>query len=238
MDNTGFIPEGNHMNKQILQPSSFIRFISNPLFGLFWLGFAALSYFYFDKPLAFFMYQMSNPVTLRIAVVISFLGVTANYLIIATIVSFVAKKRWQNPMIAEKAAYIFYSVGLSGLVCFVIKILLGRARPYEWGFNHLYGFYFFKLSPHMWSFPSGHATTIASAMIAASILWPRIEKIALLIMLLVAVSRLVIDAHYLSDVMCGLYLGCMTAILLSKYYNTNGVTQRIENLDSAPKAIS
>jgi membrane-associated phospholipid phosphatase len=51
-----------------------------------------------------------------------------------------------------------------------------------------------------------------------TILYPRFGIIFLLVALLVGLSRIILIAHYPSDVVFGAYLGLSTAILLKRYY--------------------
>lgn len=54
-------------------------------------------------------------------------------------------------------------------------------------------------------------------MMALCYLFPRFAKLWLLLAILVATSRVTLTAHFLSDVIAGLYLGSITTVLLAKY---------------------
>ena len=106
---------------------------------------------------------------------------------------------------------------------------IGRGRRRH-GKNRAKGGYAVRLSPNFPdsgfprfpeygghdSFPSGHATTICSLALALSLLYPRLRWIWIVIALLVSMSRVVIGAHYVSDVIMGAYVGIFTAFLLWK----------------------
>ncbi len=119
--------------------------------------------------------------------------------------------------IALPSAYLFLTVAVSGLICDIIKVFVSRARPIELFQNQLYGLRWFKTHAQFWSFPSGHSTVIAALAMAVSLLWPRSWLFCLVIALMVAASRVILTAHYLSDVMAGLYLGSISSYYLMQY---------------------
>jgi membrane-associated phospholipid phosphatase len=103
-----------------------------------------------------------------------------------------------------------------------LKWIFGRTWPESWlGINpswirdHVYNFRFF----HGWqgraSFPSGHMTVIAAA---AGVLWnasPRLRRLSLALVVLVAVGLICGNYHFLSDVIAGVYLGWAIGLVAS-----------------------
>lgn len=95
---------------------------------------------------------------------------------------------------------------LAGVVIFlVIKRMTGRARPCT-------------LAPHCWarllppdqfSFPSGHTITAFAVFLPTGVLYPALLPILLFLALSVAVSRIVLGMHFLSDVVAGCLIGSM-----------------------------
>jgi undecaprenyl-diphosphatase len=100
-------------------------------------------------------------------------------------------------------------VGISLLVALVlsIKFLVRRKRPEgEWG-----GIYR-NTDPH--SFPSGHAARSFLIAVVASGLGPAGVAIALWIWApLVALARVAMGVHYVSDVLAGAFLGIVIALI-------------------------
>lgn len=115
--------------------------------------------------------------------------------------------------------YLLIAVIISGLTCDVLKIICGRARPQLFFSNQQYGFYFWQFHSRFHSFPSGHSTTIAALGTACSLMWPRTRWFFLLIITVVAISRVIVGAHYLSDVMIGVYLGFLVTYWLYERFN-------------------
>ena len=112
---------------------------------------------------------------------------------------------------AARAAFIFASVAASGLLVDLIKVIVGRARPKLLFRDQLYGFTWHGgAGADYWSFPSGHCATAAAMATTLTLLWPRWWPIYWLGALLIFASRLVITAHYPSDVIGGAFIGVAT----------------------------
>jgi len=99
--------------------------------------------------------------------------------------------------------FFFAAIGASGLVVDLLKVIVGRTRPKLLFATGTYDFGWFGLRSDDWSFPSGHAATAAALMAALWCLWPRPLLLYIAGAALVAVSRVVTGAHYLSDVVAG-----------------------------------
>ena len=54
------------------------------------------------------------------------------------------------------------------------------------------------------------------------ILWPRHLRIYLALAGLVAASRFIIDAHYLSDVIAGCFIGAVVTLALRRFFERRG----------------
>jgi membrane-associated phospholipid phosphatase len=107
---------------------------------------------------------------------------------------------------------------LPGLFTTIVKHIFGRARPLVGGSLNPYLF-----SPFTWpaayaSLPSGHATTVFSVLVAFGTLWPRARTILWIYALLIAVSRVVVTAHYPSDVLAGAVVGVVGVLLVRRYF--------------------
>ena len=67
--------------------------------------------------------------------------------------------------------------------------------------------------PHSSSMPSGHATTAFAAAVAVGLVHPRLRWPLLVLAALVAVSRVWLGVHYLTDVIAGAALGTSVALV-------------------------
>ena len=104
----------------------------------------------------------------------------------------------------------FAAVGSAGLAAIVgifvfktLKRLSQRPRPCQ-------------LEPHCWatilppdqfSFPSGHTMTAFSIALVISFFYPHLEGPLFVLAVSIAVSRVVLGMHFLSDVLAGVVLG-------------------------------
>lgn len=131
-------------------------------------------------------------------------------------------------------AYIFLTVAISGLVANFLKRAIGRARPSqfdEWG---ALGFSPFAGSSRFESFPSGHATTIGALAVICALLFPRYRVSFLIAGVWLAMTRVMLQAHYPSDVLAGLCLGGWFALVMAIVFARYGLVFRIGD-DGWPK---
>jgi undecaprenyl-diphosphatase len=115
-------------------------------------------------------------------------------------------------------ARIRVAVASAGLLADLLKIIFGRARPKLLFLDGSYGFTWGATQPDHWSFPSGHATTIAALATALYLLWPRGLPLYLVAAALVVASRFIIGAHYFSDALAGAALGCFVSWVIWQWF--------------------
>jgi membrane-associated phospholipid phosphatase len=118
--------------------------------------------------------------------------------------------------IAVRAGFLFAAIAVPSLFATIIKRVIGRARPFVGADPFLYW-------PMVWradyaSMPSGHATSAFAAAVAVGLLWPRLRSLMLIYALIIAVSRVALDAHYLSDVIAGAFVGIMGALIVRDWF--------------------
>lgn len=128
-------------------------------------------------------------------------------------------RRWDAPMraLAYIPAFIFAALAASGLLADMLKVLVGRARPKLLFATGAYDVTWFDWHPDHWSFPSGHAATMAALMTALWCLWPRPLWLYAAAAALVALSRVVTGQHYLSDVVAGAVIGVVATRALAPW---------------------
>src|SRR5258706_132701 len=118
-------------------------------------------------------------------------------------------------MVVARLGYVSIAVGLPGLVGTVVKRWIGRVRPSAAG-----PFAYEPLSwrPDYASFPSGHATTAFAALVAFGAVFPRARPVLWVYALLIAASRVVVSAHYPSDVIAGAAFGAFGALWVRDWF--------------------
>jgi membrane-associated phospholipid phosphatase len=183
------------------------------LFSLLVGAAVAAAYFNIDLPLAqavkelpFQMVEFFQYVTV--------LGEATWSLIAAALLGLAARFLWRRDDWMRRSLFIFAAVASSGIVTDLIKWLAGRWRPKAYFTDQFYGFDLFGWGYEQTSFPSGHATTIWACGAALAILFPRWRLLWYVLAILVSMSRVIVGAHYLSDVLAGAYVAVMTVLVL------------------------
>ena len=104
---------------------------------------------------------------------------------------------------------------LVGLITQIIKHLIGRPRPNHSQLDGSFEFNFFTIESSFHSFPSGHSSTIIAITIIASLAIPNLRYFFYFFGFLIALSRVVVGAHFLTDVVGGL----LVAVSVYKIFN-------------------
>jgi undecaprenyl-diphosphatase len=134
------------------------------------------------------------------------------WLIPAGIVFAVAAARKRHNL-ARWAFAMIAAVGGSGILVNLLKLAIGKSRPRLLFEEGRLDFTPFSYGHAVNSFPSGHATTSAAAAVVLALALPRWRWLVLPTGFLLALTRVAIQAHYLSDVCAGFALGTACAIV-------------------------
>ena len=105
----------------------------------------------------------------------------------------------------KKAVFIFFSAGIGGFLLFAIKYSVQRVRPLPDVHD---GF----------SFPSGHSTFVALFFLALLFIINKKSAVATFAIIAVPISRMVLGAHFLTDVIAGVLLGSIVVDVMKVYY--------------------
>jgi len=124
------------------------------------------------------------------------------YFIGLLVLAFGGDARWVALAAAASAALV-------GIALFVsIKRISGRKRPCE-------------IEPHCWatllppdrfSFPSGHTITAFAVAVTFAQFFPVLTPVMLFLAVSIALSRILLGMHFLSDVLAGAVLGTVLAV--------------------------
>jgi lipid A 4'-phosphatase len=120
-------------------------------------------------------------------------------------------------------AFLFAAIAVAGLAADLVKIGLGRMRPKLLFSSDLYGFSWLAWRPDHWSFPSGHSATIVALMAALWWLWPQHLLFYVLVAAIVAGSRIVVGAHYPSDVIAGALVAVLATRWVAWMFTRGGI---------------
>jgi membrane-associated phospholipid phosphatase len=118
-------------------------------------------------------------------------------------------------MLVVRIGFIFIAVGLPGLLVTIVKRWIGRVRPSAQG---PFAYEPFSWRPEYASLPSGHTTTAFAALVAIGAIFPRARAFLWGYALLIALSRIVVTAHYSSDVIAGAAVGAFGALWVRDWF--------------------
>ena len=144
-------------------------------------------------------------------------------IVLAAILSTASAGRMTNLVLTSlvvRLEFLFLAIALPGLFVTVVKGFIGRMRPSELGP--------FMYSPWSWqhkyaSLPSGHSAAAFALAIAVGVLWPRARLFVWTFAAVIGVSRVVIQAHYVSDVIAAAFVGGFGAILVRNWFAARGL---------------
>lgn len=171
------------------------------------------SYFFLDKPIAMLFYK-APPLLVSLGRFINDVIDPAPNVLLWPLIFYFVYFIFKKEAVGEKILLIAVSVNAANAATIPIKILFGRYRPKLWFSQNLYGFDFFAFHNPELSFPSGHAVTISTIMFALSCLYPKRLGFFLFIGLLLSFARVVVDDHYLSDILASMLIGFIISQLI------------------------
>ena len=155
--------------------------------------------------LLFIQEQIRTPFLTPVVTFITSLG-NAGIIWILFSLLLMAGKRTRETGFMSFAALLF-SLLINNLL---LKNLVGRIRPYE----TVQGLILLVSKPADFSFPSGHTgSSFASAVVLYRQLPRRAGVPALLLALLIGLSRLYVGVHYPTDVLVGMITGVICGFL-------------------------
>jgi membrane-associated phospholipid phosphatase len=133
----------------------------------------------------------------------------------------VGSKAWMRIFLA-----MIIALALAGLTTRAIKIATGRARPSVKTEAHWNGPQF---SSKYHAFPSGHTASSTAFFVALFLARKKQGTPLLLIPILIALSRMIAGAHYLSDVTFAAILGVICAMFVAHWLSIRNPRSQIRN---------
>jgi|SRR5215211_1729880 len=124
---------------------------------------------------------------------------------------YLARGKWRSLNGRHAAVAAGFSALLALAAAHLITDLWARPRPYA---AHPADAHLFVAPSHDPSFPSDHATAAFAIAVAILLRHRKGGIVALVLAVLVAVSRVVVGVHYPSDVLGGALLGTLAALVL------------------------
>jgi len=201
----------------------------NPWFAIVFCTLTTLSFFYVDRPLAYYCHDFDFKTHFPMLNIVTMLGLGSVYILLflglALFFRYVRRHRvWE-----KRCWFLWLCVVVPNAISLVLKVILGRARPELLFEQNLYGFYGFRSNSLFWSCPSGHTTTIMGLVFGLIVLFPKYAYAFLLAALVILMSRIALTAHFLSDIMATSYLVLLEASVLYVIYS-RGYCQAFSSL--------
>jgi len=182
------------------------------LIGIMIAAIMVAAAFYFDNAVRDFISQHQTRAVYYFMVNVSRVGDWPEHFALGLILAGVAwwrgNKKWTRIFLSMLVALAIAGVAGRG-----IQIATGRARPSvraEEVWN--------RFSAKYNAFPSGHVTASMAFFGVLFFANRRVAVACLAIPILIGFSRIYVGAHYLSDVVCGLMLGILSAVLVARVF--------------------
>ena len=176
---------------------------------------AMLAAFFLDHAAAAWIGGNSSPKLKKVMETVSRAGDWPAHVIAGLIgiaIAFVAKsKMWMRIFLA-----MLIALALAGITGRAVKFATGRARPSIKTEVHWNGP---RFSSKYHAFPSGHVAASTAFFVTLFLARKRIGAPLLLIPVLIGLSRMVVGAHYLSDVTFAAILGVISALLAAHWFS-------------------
>jgi undecaprenyl-diphosphatase len=120
--------------------------------------------------------------------------------------------------VAIRLSFLFAAIAVPSLFTSIVKRVIGRARPFVDLAGDPFHFEVFVWRPEYASMPSGHATTAVAAAMAFGMLWPQLLAPLWAYAVIILASRVLLAAHYPSDILAGAAVGTVGALLVRDWF--------------------
>lgn len=196
-----------------------------------WINLTAFSFFFLDEPIYLYVREIADPVR-YFFYFITDLGLSSLVLFPTAAICalcWYCRTQVTSPRLKMgladinlMSATLFLGVALTGIFAALSKQIIGRARPKLFETLGVHDVDLFAFAHAQASFPSGHTTTIFAFAFIMSLYMPRVRLWVFTLAAWVGISRIVTGAHYTSDVVAGMLVGVVGAILIINHIKRLG----------------
>jgi len=195
------------------------------LFKVWFIGliltsaFVVLSFHWFDRPIALWIYEIFGEHPTPTQVVDRIFSIPRMTAIVFAMYGLIAIMGRRFSKLETAVAVCTMSTLATLVIKDQLKFVFGRTWPDTWrpgitSFVHdnVYGFNFFHAGKAFESFPSGHAATAAALLSVVWILFPHLRVICAIGVVAVDIGLVAVNQHFLGDVVAGSFLGVSTGL--------------------------
>lgn len=186
-------------------------------FFLLFIMLVFISYYSIDAYVStLFSHVNHDSLVKQIAHFVSTFG-KGHWYIVPALVGYVIFKR-NMPHLSKSLLFIFTTTVVSGVIVNILKVIFARPRPELFFNEQIFSFQWFQIDRLFSSFPSAHSTTAIGAWLAIVLVIPsKFRWFFIIPGIFIAFSRVILTAHYISDILAGAYLGAMVTLFLYPY---------------------
>ncbi len=160
--------------------------------------------------------------------IISIIGFTIFYIIERfQIIKTKSKNKISNFFISS-----FFYILTVGIITQFAKHIIGRPRPNYTNFEEVFDFKFFTLESNYHSFPSGHSSTVFIVCFILVAAFPKLKYFFYFLASIVALSRVVVGAHFFTDIIAGGILALILFKVLNKFVEIKNFDYKFSNIVS------
>ncbi len=181
---------------------------------------AIIGSFFIDNLLSEFLGNIRNYFILGIFVIINYLSSELIVSVFLTLLFIFENKKRKNLI------PLWITLASSALISFLLKIIIQRERPYQLG---LISTLIAKTSHTIWnfSFPSFTTLLAFSAIPIISKEYPKLKYFWIGFAILIAISRIYLGVHFLSDVLAGAAIGYLIGYLIIRKEDKNKFWEKL-----------
>ena len=180
-----------------------------------------LFFIFFDHSIANFFNQINNQ-TKSLFTTLTQLG-DSFYYFIPIVISWIILKIINSnnnflKTLSDICLFLFWNILISGVLVQVLKHILARPRPVLFFNSNQTSLEFFSFESSLHSFPSGHSATVFAFAFCMLLLFPRLRSFWLIFAIVIALTRVIITAHFVSDIIAGAFVAYLVSILIRKKF--------------------
>ena len=180
-----------------------------------------LFFIYFDYSIAIFFHQINNQ-TKSIFTTLTQFGDSLYYFVPIVLtwlfLKIINSKNNYLKTLSDICLFLFWNILISGVLVQIFKHILARPRPVLFFNSNQTSLDFFSFESQFHSFPSGHSATIFAFAFSMLLLFPRLKSFWLIFAFIIASTRVIITAHFVSDIIAGAFVSYLVSIYLKKYF--------------------